>query len=862
MGEVYRATDTNLKRQVALKVLPSDLATDPDRLARLQREAEVLASLNHPHIAQIYGVEKAGGTLALVMELVEGPTLADRIAKGAILLDDALPIATQIAQALEAAHERGIIHRDLKPANIKLRPDGTVKVLDFGLAKAMESDVSHTSSAARANSPTITSPAVMTGVGMLLGTAAYMSPEQARGRVVDRRADIWAFGCVLYEMLSGHRAFGGETISDTLAAVLRADPDWQALPAATPPRLRSLLRRCLDKDSLERLQAIGEARIAVSHLGTEDDRQLTSGRGKARLWPWIAATAVLAASVPFAWVSKPTPREAPFTFEVAAPEGNAFAAQDGRFVLSPDGQRAVFISRSGGGEFRLALRTLETGVVTTLAGTEGATRPFWSPDSRWVGFFAAGRLQKVSIDGGRPQSLCDVIQGNGGTWNQDDVIVFSDPPKPLQRVSASGGTPKPLLPLDQSRHEILQTAPYFLPDGQHFLYDTRTAGEERGIVWASLDGAERRFLIQNRNSPGTYAVNPSGGNGWIIYNAAGRLIAQPFDPAKGLLSGDATTVADDVIVGPAWSTSATGLISFPHNEQRLRQLTWVLRNGSRQGTIGDIGDIRAPGIAPDQKSVIFEQFDTPRKSDVWIVDAAQHVPSKLTFNSGSRAAPIWTADGRAVIYHFMTAEGLRRLVDHPLSGAETIFKQFENADNRSPTAITRDGRWVSCTEGGGGDTHAIFVSRPEGNVVPFPEPRVNSVAISPDGRWVAYGTTANTRSEIFVQASPKAITGIELSLKRQISTTGGMSPKWRADGKELFYLTPEGKMMAVAIESAPSSLRPGAPQALFDIGDSVPQEANSFDVTADGQRFLLASAAGQRDTPITIILNWPQLLKN
>jgi Tol biopolymer transport system component len=859
MGEVYRATDTNLKRQVALKVLPEILATDPDRLARLQREAEVLASLNHSHIAQIYGVEKAGGTLALVMELVEGPTLADRIAKGAIPLDDALPIATQIAQALEAAHERGIIHRDLKPANIKLRPDGTVKVLDFGLAKAMESDASHTSSAARANSPTITSPAVMTGVGMLLGTAAYMSPEQARGRVVDRRADIWAFGCVLYEMLSGHRAFGGETISDTLAAVLRADPDWQALPAATPPRLRSLLRRCLDKSPMERLQAIGEARIALSHLGEEDDRQPTSARGRARLWPWMAATAVLAAAVPFAWVLKPTPRDLPFTFEVAAPEGTTLAAQDYRFALSPDGQRAVFAYRSGAGEIRLALRTLVTGVVTTMAGTEGATRPFWSPDSRWLGFFAAGRLQKVSIDGGRPQALCDVIEGNGGTWNQDDVIVFSDPPKPLQRVSASGGTPKTFLPLDQSRHEILQTAPYFLPDGQHFLYDTRTTGEERGIVWASLDGAERRFLIQNRNSPGTYAANPSGGNGWIIYNAAARLLAQPFDPAKGHLSGDAMTVADDVLTGPLWSTSATGMISFPHVEQRRRQLTWVLRNGSRQGTIGDIRDIRSPGISPDQKSVIFEQWDTPTKSDVWMIDEVQHGSYKLSFNSGR--APIWTADGSAVIY-LSPGDLRRRLVDHPMNGAaERTLKQFENADSRSPMAITRDGVWVSCIEGGGGDAHAIFVSRPEGNVVPFPEPRVNSVAISPDGRWVAYAMTANTRSEIFVQASPQAITGIELSLKRQISTTGGMSPKWRADGKELFYLTPEGKMMAVAIESAPGSLQPGAPRALFDIGDSAPAGINSFDVTADGQRFLLASAAGQRDTPITVILNWPQLLK-
>ena len=452
--------------------------------------------------------------------------------------------------------------------------------------------------------------------------------------------------------------------------------------------------------------------------------------------------------------------------------------------------------------------------------------------------------------------ICDAT-GGFGTWNQNGLIVFSDPPKLLQSVSASGGAPKEFLPLDESRHENLQTAPYFLPDGNHFLYDIRTSGPERGIGWASLDGKERRFLVQNRNSPGSYTPNPAGGPGWIIYNSAGSLMAQPFDPGKGELKGKPMLIADGVQVGPTWSTSDTGIISFPHVPDVQRQLAWMGRDGSRLGALGDIGTLGGiSAVAPNGKSIAFPRQEGLRL-DIWLFDPARNAPMRLTFDGGT--SPVWTSDGSRIIYSSFR-QNVRYLVERPASGtgAETILKQFGNTDNRTPTAITTDGRWLSYREGGGGDGHALFISRPDGKIIPFSEPRVDSAAISPDGQWVAYATTAATGSEVFVQSAPKDVSGIANTMKAQISTTGGRFPKWRADGREMFYLSAEGMMMSVSVESSPGIFRPGTSKALFDAGD-IP----SYDVTPDGQRFLLAVVDGRAlDTPITVILNWPLLLRN
>jgi len=495
MGEVYSATDTNLKRRVAIKVLPASVAGDAERLARFQREAEVLAALNHPNIAAIYGLERSGATTALVMELVEGPTLADRITQGAIPLDEALPIAKQIAEALEAAHEQGIIHRDLKPANIKVRSDGTVKVLDFGLAKAMEPAVD--SSPSLSMSPTITTPA-MTQAGMILGTAAYMSPEQARGKVVDKRSDIWAFAAVLFEMLTGQRAFGGEDVQDTFVAIMRDEPDWPRLPATLSPTLGIYLRRCLHKNPKQRIADVQDLRLALAGaLETAapppTTMALSSSGGRLAWMAFAVATfAAAALAVPAVRYLRET-RPPETRVEINTPATD----QPTMFALSPDGRQIVFVA-SGDGASRLWLRSLVSTTAQPLAGTEGARSPFWSPDSRSIGFFAGSALKRLDLGGGTPQTLAVVVNNVGGTWSADGVIVFAPTnPSPLMRVAASGGEPVPLTTLDVPR-STAHKYPQFLPDGRHFLFYAQ--GSAAGIYLGTLDGGDLKRRVPNDTS--------------------------------------------------------------------------------------------------------------------------------------------------------------------------------------------------------------------------------------------------------------------------------------------------------------------------------------------------------------------------
>ncbi len=503
MGEVYRATDTHLGRDVAIKVLPEAFAHDAERLARFEREARTLAALNHPNIAAVYGLEK--DPAALVMELIEGPTLADRIAHGAIPLEEALAIARQIAEALEAAHEHGIIHRDLKPANVKVRSDGTVKVLDFGLAKAMEPAGAGT--AIVSQSPTITTPA-MTMAGVILGTAAYMSPEQAKGRPADKRSDLWAFGCVLYEMLTGQRAFGGADVTDTLAFVITKEPDWTRLPATTPPSIRRLLRRALEKDRKRRLSDAADARLEIEDDRVDSDAAHQHRPAKRQRLAWVAAGVFLviaAVSLPFAvvHVRESVPEERPIRFDVLMPEKvNVVGAPP---AISPDGTHLAFAA-SLGGRTQLWLRRIDSTVVQPLAGTDGADYPFWSPDSRSIAFFAGGKLRKIDASGGPPQTLCDAPVSRGGDWNQDGVIVFAPTASgPLHRVASSGGTSTPLTMLDVANGEISHRNPAFLPDGRHFVFMVQAAEDKQGIHVGSLD-APGHSLLLNTASSGAYAA--------------------------------------------------------------------------------------------------------------------------------------------------------------------------------------------------------------------------------------------------------------------------------------------------------------------------------------------------------------------
>ncbi|NOT28063.1 MAG: serine/threonine-protein kinase [Acidobacteria bacterium] len=592
MGEVYRGTDTNLGREVAIKVLPEGFAHDADRLARFEREARTLASFNHPHIAQIYGLEKSAGLHALVMELVEGPTLADQIAQGAMPLDEALPIAKQICEALEAAHEQGIIHRDLKPANIKVRPDGTVKVLDFGLAKAMEP--AGVTSASVSQAPTITSPAMLTGAGMILGTAAYMSPEQARGKTVDKRADIWAFGAVLFEMLTGKRPFEGEDIAETLGAVIHKEPAWSRLPTATPAAVRTVVQRCLQKDPRQRLRDIGDVRLALD--GAFEDaaagaqapdpavvqerwRQRTDAavavevgairRTLRRRAALVGAAALMTGVVVGAAVWSVTRPATPAPPETRVDIVTPATTETTSFALSPDGRQIVFVA-SGDGAPRLWLRPLDQATAQPLAGTEGAQYPFWSPDSRSVGFFDGSSLKRVNLAGGSPQTLAATI-GRGGTWSADGVILFAPTPEsPLFRVPASGGAAVAVTTLATQRSHRF---PQFLPDGRQFLFYAQGTPDTQGLYLGSLDAPETTRLTA-ADAAGVYdpagpgSTEAPGEGGWLLFIRGGTLLGQRLDLTRRALTGVPVTVADSVAFdgittnASAVSVSAAGLVAY------------------------------------------------------------------------------------------------------------------------------------------------------------------------------------------------------------------------------------------------------------------------------------------------------------
>ena len=884
MGEVYRATDTRLKRQVAIKILPSSLAADADRLARFQREAEVLASLNHPNIAAVHGLEESDGIKALVMELVEGPTLAEQIAGRAgpsgpagLPLDEALPIARQIAGALEAAHEQGIIHRDLKPANIKVRPDGAVKVLDFGLAKAMEPAPG--SSPSMSMSPTITTPA-MTQAGMILGTAAYMSPEQARGKTVDKRADIWAFGCVLYEMLTGQRAFPGEDITDTLAAVVRAEPEWSLVPRAVSPTLLVFLRRCLQKDPKQRVGDIRDVRLALEgafETAAPQTAITASGRG-GRPLPWMAALAVavvlmVAMAVPTVRYLRETPPPAPpeTRLDIVTPTTD----QPASFALSPDGRQIVFVA-SGDGGSRLWLRALATTTAQPLAGTEGATWPFWSPDSRSVGFFAGGALRRLDLGGGAPQTLAPATNGSGGTWSADGVILFApSTTTSLMRMSAGGGaaTAVTMLGPQQGGH----VAPYFLPDGRRFLFGAFGAPDTAGIYVGALDGSASTRLAPADSSgvflPGL--AGAFGGGGWLLWVRAGTLGAQRLDAAQTALTGEPVTLADGVAVGAfgpnAVSVAAAGLVAYRTGGGSLRQLTWVDRSGTMRGTVGDPNSsLDGPRVSPDDRRVVVART-AQGNQDIWLLDGAR--TSRVTFDAALDWFPVWSPDGTRIVFRSHRT-GSGDLYQKLTSGAGVEERLAASDQVKTPTSWSADSRfllymgqdpqtntdlWV--VQMTGDRTPSVFLK------TPF---REAYGAFSPDGRWVAYHSNESGRMEIYVRPFVPPGTASTLRLRSgqaaeaaggqwQVSTTGGIMPLWRPDGKELYYLNPAGAMMAAPITVTGTTFEPGAPVVLFPThiygGGVDAQLGRQYDVAPDG-RFLINTVPDTAAAPITLLMNW------
>jgi len=678
MGAVYRATDTRLHRQVAIKVSAARFSE------RFEREARVIASLNHPNICQLYDV----GPNYLVMEFVEGPTLAERIRKGALPLDEALAIGRQIAEALEAAHEKGRVHRDLKPANVKITPAGVVKVLDFGLAKAAEEPAA---AGDPGESPTQTISSTRPGV--ILGTAAYMSPEQARGAAVDKRSDIWSFGVVLYEMLTGRHLFHGETVSDTLAGVLKTDPHWGALPLNTPSAVRKLLRRCLERDRNRRLHDIADARIEIDEAQAEPEAPglIAARKPLPRLIPWIAA-ALLALSLAVTWLLRAKPEQHLLQAEISAPPGQTFGTTNlSRYAISPDGSKVAFIVATADGKRALWVRPLDGSAAIRLSGTEGAIGPFWDPTSHWIAFGANGKLQKIEVTGSQPQMLCDASIGSfGGTWNRDGVILFSDASRTIRRVSAAGGSAVVVLPLDVSRKETGQFGPQFLPDGRRFLYSS--LAQQAGVVLGSLDGKSRLLVPTTNAFPlGRYAASQDG-KAYLLFLRTGQLMAQPFDAGAAVLSGEPVPIAEPLQSGsgPSLSASENGVLIF-RRSQGGRQLTWSDRQGKPLGTAGDAGSIWSPRISPDQKSVVFFQSGGI-SPNIWLFDGERGNSTPFTLGPEAAMYPVWSPDGSGIAY-FVRRPNETLVIERPTGGMgnETVPYRIPESIGYAPQSWALDG---------------------------------------------------------------------------------------------------------------------------------------------------------------------------
>jgi Tol biopolymer transport system component/aminoglycoside phosphotransferase (APT) family kinase protein len=874
MGEVYRARDTRLKRDVALKVLPRDFASDHQRIARFQREAELLASLNHPNIAQIYGIDESNGTAAaLIMEMVEGEDLAQRLARGPIPSDEALPIARQIAEALEAAHDAGVIHRDLKPANVKVRPDGTVKVLDFGLAKAH--DAAPVDAPDLANSPTLTSPAYATR-GVILGTAAYMPPEQAKGKPVDRRADIWSFGCVLFEMLAGKRAFGGEDVTDTLVAVVSKPPDWAALPATVPAGVTTLLRRCLEKNPLKRLPHIAAARFELDDALVPPAPSIAALGRRAALpkWQWLLRAAAAAAlllstgvGIGLWWARRNVQPSADPTYQstllIAENLNNRAPSQ--RFALSPDGRRLAFVAMVGrGGRPSLWIRELNGLSARELEGTEAATGPFWSPDSRIVAFFTGRELKKIDADGGGPpmkianadelRGVGGGILGQSGTWSRDNVIVFTNGAT-LARVPARGGAVETLTTLDASAKETQHGFPFFLPDGSHFLYVAFSNFDPVATYAASIE------------EPGRVRVMDEGGNvqyasGALLFPRENALMAQAFDPSRRELSGEALVISDTLLPnltghrGGAFSVSQSGALVYEPIEPTATggsvRLVWSTRSGTQIPIVSEPAVYRDLSLAPDGTRAVISPFNMRVQTDIWLLDLARGVPTRFTFDGNSYAA-VWSPDSRSLIYNIRRNSGVDLFRKEAAGGGDSQVV-FSDDSAKNPTSWSRDGRSLLYEAANDIWSLRLDGSNRASKIVgtPFSE---RWPQFSPDGRWIAYSSDESGRREIYVTTAA----GIG---RWQISNAGGNYPRWSRNSPEIFFHSPDNKIVAARIELHTDRIAVMSLTPLFEARAPDGFQRYFYDVAADG-RFLLSvpTARATTDTQVNLILNWPALLK-
>ncbi len=862
MGEVYRARDTRLDRTVAIKVLPAHLADSPELRQRFEREARAISSLNHPHICSLYDVGYQDGVSFLVMEYLEGETLAQRLERGAMPLSDVLKYAVQIADALDKAHRQGVVHRDLKPGNIMLTPSGA-KLMDFGLAKSSLALASVSSLTAPAH---VTSP--ITTKGMIVGTFQYMSPEQVEGKEVDARSDLFAFGAVLYEMLTGRRAFQGKSQLSVASAILEKEPEpISALQPMTPPALDRTIRKCLAKDPEDRWQTARDLQLELKWIAESGSQAgapavVIAGRKQRELLAWIAAAAFALLAVAFAVgfvMRAPLPPRA-LSATILPPDKTNFVAA----VVSPDGARLAFTARGTDGTLKLWVRSLDALSAQPLSGTDGATLPFWSADNRSLGFFTPdSKLKKIDASGGPPTTLCDVPgAARGGTWNREGVILFGIVGRNgIQRVSSAGGAATPVTKLDEARKDANHRWPVFLPDGRHFLYNVRTAdrteAQGESLYVGSLDGKVNKKLL-----PANFMVQYSSGH--ILFVRESTLMAQPFDAKRLELAGDAFPIAEQISTNAgfgfaALSASDNGVLAYRTGGGQVgSKLVWFDRQGKELGVLGDQALYINPKISANGQKVAVDISD-PKigPPDVWVYDVVRKLRTRLTFDPQADMVPVWSPDGTRVLFR-SNRKGADDLYVKDASGAGNDDPLLESGEYKEPSSWSADGKFILFTSSGPKTRQDIWVLPLGGDRKPFvflqTEYAESEAVFSPDGRWVAYRSNESGRDEIYVKPFPGP------AGRWQVSVGGGTRPKWRRDEKEIFYLTDDDKIMSAEIRVKGAALEVGAVKALFQARPQRPGWL--YDATGDGQRFLVnTTAVEQSASPVTLVVNWTAGLK-